>query len=299
MPKSELGQRVAVAAIGIPVSIAAIVAGGWYLGVLLAAVALGSALELFRLAERSGIRPMKVPGAAFAAGSVLVAVWQPSIEEAALPLFVSAVVLVLLAAGAVVWVRGVDGRPLPSSATTVLGAIFPGWTLAHGMFLRHDFTAMVEGASYGAPGFLATEAWAGAALVVFSVGVTWINDTCAYFAGRKWGRRKLIPTVSPGKTVVGAVAGLAGAVAVGAAYAAIVLDGWYGFGLGWAAGAAGGLLVGVVALIGDLAESVIKREAGVKDSGNLFPGHGGVLDRLDALFFAIPVAYWFFWVSLG
>src|SRR5690606_39298228 len=180
-----------------------------------------------------------------------------------------------------------------------VGATFPGWTVDHGMFLRHDFTAMVEGASYGAPGVLATEAWAGAALVVFSVGVTWINDTCAYFAGRKWGRRKLIPTVSPGKTVVGAVAGLAGAVAVGGAYAAIVLDGRYGFGLGWAAGAAGGLLVGVVALIGDLAESVIKREAGVKDSGNLFPGHGGVLDRLDALFFAIPVAYWFFWVSLG
>ena len=71
MPKSELGQRVAVAAIGIPVAIAAIVASGWYLGVLLAAVALGSALELFRLAERSGIRPVKVPGAAFAAGSVL------------------------------------------------------------------------------------------------------------------------------------------------------------------------------------------------------------------------------------
>jgi len=230
---------------------------------------------------------------------VLIAAWRPSIEEAALPLFVSAVALVLLTAGAAVWARGVDGRPLPSAATTVLGAIFPGWTLAHGMFLRHDFTAMLRGTSYGAPGFLATEAWAGAALVVFAVGVTWINDTCAYFAGRTWGRRKLIPTVSPGKTVVGAVAGLAGAVAVGAAYAAIVLDGWYGFGLGWAAGAAGGLLVGVVALIGDLAESVIKREAGVKDSGNLFPGHGGVLDRLDALFFAIPVACWFFWVSLG
>lgn len=299
MPKSELGQRVAVAAIGIPVSIAAIVAGGWYLGVLLAAVALGSALELFRLAERCGIRPMKVPGAAFAAGSVLIAAWKPSIEEAALPLFVSAVLLVLLTAGAAVWARGVDGRPLSSSATTVLGAIFPGWTLAHGMFLRHDFTAALGAASYGAPGFLATETWAGAAVVVFAVGVTWINDTCAYFAGRKWGRRKLIPTVSPGKTVLGAVAGLVGAVVVGAAYAAIVLDGWYGFGVGWAVGAAGGLLVGVVALVGDLAESVIKREAGVKDSGNLFPGHGGVLDRLDALFFAIPVTYWFFWISLG
>src|SRR5690606_41054938 len=142
----------------------------------------------------------------------------------------------------------------------------------------------------GAPGFLATEAWAGAALVVFSVGVTWINDTCAYFAGRKWGRRKLIPTVSPGKTVVGAVAGLAGAVAVGAAYAAIVLDGWYGFGLGWAAGAAGGLLVGVVAFIGGLAEPVIRREAGVKYSCKLFPGNGGLLYLLAASFFPIPLA---------
>mgnify|MGYP001187430127 FL=1 len=299
MPRSELGQRVAVAAVGIPVAIAAIVAGGWYLGVLLAAVAAGSAVELFRLAERGGVRPMRSLGAALAAGSTLIAAAEPSFEGAAGPLFGSAVAVLLLTAGAAVWVRGVEGRPLTSVATTLLGGIFPGWTLAHGMFLRHDYTQAHEAATFGAPGLLASEAWAGAALVVFAVGITWINDSCAYFAGRKWGRRKLIPTVSPGKTVVGAVAGLVGAVVVGAAYAAIELDGWYGFGLGWAAGAVGGLLVGAVAQVGDLAESVLKREAGVKDSGTLFPGHGGFLDRLDALFFAIPVAYWYFAVVIG
>lgn len=293
MPKSELGQRVAVAAIGIPVAVAAMVAGGWYLGVLLAAVALGCALELFRLAGRGGVRPLVVPGTALAAGAVLVAAATRSAEGAALPLFAGSGAIMLLTIGAAVWARGVEGRPLTSVATTVLGGIFPGWTLAHAIFLRHEFTAAHDAASYGAPGILATEAWAGAALVVYAVGLTWINDSFAYFAGRQWGRRKLIPSVSPGKTVVGAVAGLIGAVIVGALYGTFVLDGWYGFGMGWAAGAAGGLLIGAVAQVGDLSESVFKREAGVKDSGNVFPGHGGFLDRLDALFFAIPVAYWY------
>src|SRR5690606_24621843 len=99
MPRSELGQRVAVAAVGIPVAIAAIVAGGWYLGVLLAAVAAGRAVELFRLADRGGVRPMRALGAALAAGSTLIAAAEPSFEGAAGPLFGSAVAVLLLTAG--------------------------------------------------------------------------------------------------------------------------------------------------------------------------------------------------------
>ncbi|HEX6938703.1 MAG TPA: phosphatidate cytidylyltransferase [Longimicrobiales bacterium] len=297
MPRSELTQRVAVAAIGIPVAVAAIHAGGWILGALLAVVAAGGALELFRLVGHSGVRALPAFGAAGAAVFVLIVAWRPTVAAAAPPMFGAAVALLLLVTGAAVWLRGVEGKPLFAVATTVFGAIFPGWTLAHVLLLRH--AVRVDAAAFGAPSSLATSAWAGAALVIYAIGLTWINDTCAYFAGRAWGRRKLIPRVSPGKTVIGAVAGGIGTVVVGAVYGAMVLEGWYDLPVGPWKGAAGGLLIAVAALVGDLAESAMKREAGVKDSGHLLPGHGGILDRFDALFFAIPVAFWYLMAILA
>lgn len=299
MPGSELARRVAVAVIGIPVAVAAVHAGGWVLGGLLAVLAAGGALELYRLAGRQGVRPFTSLGAAAALGSVLLAAWRPAAGAAAGPLLGVAVALALVTAGAAVWARGVEGRPLAAVAVTVFGVVYSGWTLAHAVFLRHEFIAGAGDPRAGAPAFLGSDAWLGTAVVVFVVGLTWINDSCAYFAGRAWGRRKLIPRVSPGKTVVGAVAGVAGAVAFGAAYAWVVLAGWYGLAVGPLAGAAGGVLIAVVAQVGDLAESVLKREAGVKDSGRLIPGHGGILDRLDALFFTLPAAYWYLAVLLG
>lgn len=120
------------------------------------------------------------------------------------------------------------------------------------------------------------------------LGVMWIADTAAYFAGRVWGRRKLAPSISPGKTWEG-VAGAAVAVAV---YHALV---WYfGFrGLAFEIGVYAALLVACLlpmSILGDLFESWIKRLAGVKDSGRLLPGHGGVLDRIDALTPTLPLA---------
>jgi phosphatidate cytidylyltransferase len=120
------------------------------------------------------------------------------------------------------------------------------------------------------------------------LGVVWIADSAAYFAGHQWGRRKLAPAISPGKTWEG-VAGAAVAVAV---YHAAV----WKFGFGPAApglGVAAAVLVAVLfplSIIGDLFESWIKRQAGVKDSGRLLPGHGGVLDRIDALTSTLPLA---------
>ena len=122
--------------------------------------------------------------------------------------------------------------------------------------------------------------------LVFGLVVSWIGDTGAYYVGRRYGRRKLAPRVSPGKTWEGAVAsavvsGIAGALALPRLIP--------GVGIGEALVLA--LAANIAGQFGDLAESAIKRGAGVKDSGTLLPGHGGLLDRVDSSMFALPVLY--------
>ncbi|HET9017725.1 MAG TPA: phosphatidate cytidylyltransferase [Thermomicrobiaceae bacterium] len=127
----------------------------------------------------------------------------------------------------------------------------------------------------------------GLAWFALALAATWLTDTGAYLVGRVFGRRKLAPRISPGKTVVGAVAGVVTGTAAGFVAAPL-----FGVGIPWYAGAAVGFLLAVVGQIGDLGESLIKRSLGIKDMGNLIPGHGGVLDRIDALLFTMPLAYW-------
>jgi phosphatidate cytidylyltransferase len=112
----------------------------------------------------------------------------------------------------------------------------------------------------------------------------WAADIGAYFAGRRFGRRKLAPAVSPGKSWEGALGGLACALFVSLAFAHALAVPWGAPLLLFT------VLVAVLSIFGDLFESVLKRTAGVKDSGGLLPGHGGVLDRLDALLPALPLA---------
>lgn len=127
----------------------------------------------------------------------------------------------------------------------------------------------------------------GPGLLLGYMAVLWVSDTAAYFAGRRFGRHKLAPTVSPGKTWEG----VAGAALGVAAYAVA----WGALGLGRSGLALAGfvgflLLLAALGIVGDLLESALKRQAGVKDSGRMLPGHGGILDRLDALTSALPVA---------
>jgi phosphatidate cytidylyltransferase len=119
------------------------------------------------------------------------------------------------------------------------------------------------------------------------LAVAWIADTAAYFAGRRWGRRKLAPGISPGKTWEGAAGGLIGAAAY-AMILSVLLAGLQATRMGVFLGAAA-LLV-VVSIVGDLFESALKRQAGAKDSGTLLPGHGGMLDRIDSAAAVLPVA---------
>ncbi len=301
MAGGDLARRVAVAAVGIPAAVAVVYLGGWALGVVLALVAAGAAVELYRLSALQGARPFVLPGAVMAAALVLLAVIHRSPGEAAPALWGLVLVATLALAAAAIWARGVEGLPLEAVAVTVFGALLTGGTLAYALFLRAMPvpTLMLSETGGGAgPAALGPRPWAGAALVFFPLALTWVNDSAGYFAGRAWGRRKLIPAVSPGKTVVGAVAGLVATPAAGALWAVYVLGAWLSVPFPAVAGALGGLIISVVAQVGDLAESLLKREAGVKDTGRLLPGHGGLLDRFDALFFTIPVAYWFVRVAL-
>jgi phosphatidate cytidylyltransferase len=281
----DLTRRVAVAAVGIPAVFAMLYAGGWVLGVPLAVLAAMAATEVYRLAEAKGVWPLRWPGMTAAGGLVLLAVSRQSFAAFA-PWGMS----VLLGLGGLtlilaLWARGPQGAPLSAVAVTLVAPLYAGVTIAF-IPLLHALPARLL---WGEPN---PSPWLGTVVVALPLAATWLGDSAAYFAGTAWGRAKLFPTVSPKKSWVGAWAGVAGAAGGTVAWFLIAR------GLmpqipvrGLAVAAAMGVVLGIGAIFGDLGESLLKREAGVKDSGSIFPGHGGVLDRLDALAFTLPVAY--------
>ena len=282
MARGELANRILVAVVGIPVAFAVAYRGGWVLGGALALIALLSAREFYALAGARGGRPIGLLGLSASVALVLLATAFPSYDALAPWAFGVLIALLLLVLGFAVWGRGAGGSPTRAVSSTVVGSLYTGGTLSFALLLRHLPDAKSTAA--GSP-------WNGALLLLFPMVVTWCGDSCALFAGRRWGRAKLIPSVSPGKTVVGGVAGLFGSVTAAAVMAAFFLDSLPLFAISLPVGVVMGVAIGGVAQIGDLAESVLKREARVKDSGGLIPGHGGFLDRFDALFFTIPLAY--------
>ena len=278
---TETTQRVLVAAVGIPLAVGVVFIGGWALAALLAAIAVLAALEFYRMAAAKGALPLRVLGAGIAGLFVVLAAIQPGAGPVSFGTLVTLAILSI--ATAAIWTRGVEGQPLLSISTTVTGAVYAG-LLSFGLFLRH------------LPGN--EGAWHGTALVFAPVLLTWTSDTFAYFVGRRWGRNKLIPRVSPGKTVEGAIGAVVGSLLVAIAYAQVLAQ-FSTYRPTILQAALLGLVISVVAQVGDLAESLLKRDAGVKDSGALLPGHGGALDRFDSLLFTLPVAYFFlrYWVG--
>ena len=129
---------------------------------------------------------------------------------------------------------------------------------------------------------------AGEFLVLFLAVVTWASDTGAYYVGTLWGKHPLMPSISPKKTVEGVLGGLLLAIA-----AALLAHWWFVSELSWSDAVILGVLLTITGLIGDLFESMIKRRTGVKDSGGILPGHGGMLDRIDSLLFTAPTFYYY------
>ena len=156
-------------------------------------------------------------------------------------------------------------------AITLLGMLYIGWLFSYLVFLR----ALTPHGAY-------------LFLLMFAI---WGNDSAAYIIGKKFGKKQLSPVISPNKTIEGSIAGLVVAIATSLAFGllferAFITQTWMHY-------AVIGAIIGVFGQISDLSESLIKRDAGVKDSSKIVPGHGGVLDRMDSFIFTAPLLYYY------
>jgi len=270
---SPAWKRIASSIVLIPVFVWVTTgAPAWVFQLLVVAASAVACRELARMFERTG-RPIATwltvgVGAALTASfatSLYTGLgidghavrWMPTPELALL-------VGVGLICSAPLWS---SGRPLvESTANTLFGAIYIGWLLGYAIWLQGRAD--------------------GPQLVLFLVGVTWAGESAAYLVGSSVGRHRLAPVLSPGKTVEGAVAQVIVSIA-----AALALGFWLLPACGLLGAAGAGVVLGVIGQVGDLAESAIKRSIGTKDTGDLIPGHGGMLDRIDSLLFNAPALY--------
>jgi phosphatidate cytidylyltransferase len=246
----------------------------WLFTLAVAGVAALAAWEFMGLAEKAGATPPRIV--------VIVAILALFASNFEWPLQ-TAVTLGILSLSLLVYctfLRPVE-QLMADASTSIFCLLYIGFTLIALPALREN----PEGN--------------GPSLVTFLLCAVWAGDTAALYVGRAWGRRKMSPTLSPNKTWEGALASVGGSlfstgVLLGLAQLLQMWDvGWLSYSGGrWWYWLGLSLVVNVAAQVGDLAESSLKRSAGVKDSGSLLPGHGGVLDRIDALLIAAPVLWY-------
>ncbi len=271
---SELTRRIIFAVIAAPASIVVLYMGDWALTIVLSVLAALAAWELYRMARETGALPLEPAGIALAA-LLPIAVHAQRLGVYTLSLTaVVAMALVLFAS--TIWLRGPAGKPLSSVAITSFGIMYAGLFSYIYALRYHDY---------------AVGARAGTALVVLPLLLTWATDIGAYAFGRTFGKKKLIPSVSPGKTVEGALGGLGLTIVVCLLYVRFILMPYGQLGLTIQGAVLFAIVVSVAAQTGDLAESLLKREAGIKDSSRIIPGHGGILDRFDSILFVMPIAF--------
>jgi phosphatidate cytidylyltransferase len=281
-----MAVRIASAAVGIPLAILMVFGwGGVMFAPAVGILAIIGAYEFYRGARRLGAEPLAWLGIT---ACFLMVVSAGALPAGVLTRLPSLVLALLFMAGLLVELLRPQRAPIRDVGATVLGAVYVGWLLSFLVLLRnltgqgppfqppltHLGLTWLDTGSYGA--------W----LVLFLLFVTWAYDTGAYFAGRFLGKHKLAPAISPGKTIEGAAGGIVGSVVV-----AYLAGGFMAFPV-WTRIAAGALIA-VMAMIGDLTESAMKREIGIKDFGAIMPGHGGVLDRLDSMLFTAPTLFYF------
>jgi len=270
-----LKYRVITAIVGLPLIILAIWFGGPWFSLLIAAAALAGTYEFYRMADFDRREPLLYLGLLWTLALVL---RQHYNNPDALPIVITATIVLSLIC---LLLRPSKEKVFRDWAWTIVGALYVGWMLSYWLNLR----GLEDGRNW----------------VYLAMLTTFANDTGAYFMGRARGKHKLAPKISPSKTWEGAAGGLICAILAATVIAMILklisvkLGAPFVFGY-WQIMLLG-FLVGIFAQLGDLVESLLKRNTGVKESGNLLPGHGGILDRFDSLIFVGAVVYYYvIWV---
>ena len=278
-------QRIMTVLIGVPIVVFCTYSGGLWFFLMVTSLAVISLNEFFNLMKSKGLSPYYTLGNFFTLLFIVfiqmksflylnnLFPWlstilkDPSWESAFSGILTAAIISIFCAA---IFIRR-TAMATVNIAITVLGTLYVGWLFSYLVLLR-DLTPH------------------GACLFFLMITI-WANDTAAYLIGGKFGKKQLSPYISPKKTVVGAVAGFVFALAVAFIFGML----WEKTYLpaNWIQYLVLGALIGVFSQLSDLSESLIKRDAGAKDSSRLVPGHGGVLDRMDSFIFAAPVAYYF------
>jgi len=257
-----LRQRVLTAVIGLPLIIALIWLGNPWFALIMAAIAIMGGYELYRMAGHRKVRPITYLGLA----AILLLVISPCCPyTAAKTIIITSATIISL-----IWVlfRSSKEEAFNNWAWTMAGIMLVGWTLSYWADLRNLETG---------------REW------TFWIMITiMINDSSAFFTGRAWGKHALAPDISPQKTWEGAIGGLVASIIVSIIFCVV-----FSPAITYWQSAILGCIISIFAQFGDLVESLIKRNVGVKDSGKLLPGHGGILDRIDSFMLTGVVAYYF------
>lgn len=251
--------------------------------IMVALIALGALYELYRAFQRLGVKPSTWTGSA-----AIIALFVIAGSDAPFLTLTGAMVgYTMISLAQHLMKRDINGA-LFDWAFSLCGVMYVGVTMMHFVLIRRfqgpvdmewiaEFDNLIgdEGAALGL-------GW-----LLFVLVTTWMTDVCAYLVGRTWGKTKLIPRISPGKTREGAIAGLVGGMLTGGLTAYV-----FGVPVPFPIMLIVGSVVAAGAMIGDLGESLIKRNIGIKDMGSIIPGHGGLLDRIDALLVAVPLTFY-------
>jgi phosphatidate cytidylyltransferase len=286
--RKDLMTRLATAAILIPFVIWAVFRGGViYLGIVIG-IGMLAQREFYGLIEDKGAHALKSVGLGFGAAVILVAYFG---NEYHAMMLMTASLLVLMVAQLR---KNEIHEAMASISGTFFGVFYVGWLLSHAVLVRQFHQGA---ASHYDPALLVTlrvTPDTGIFLMIYALVTIVACDAGAYFAGRAWGRRKLAPKISPNKSVEGALGGIIFGVLLGLG-TKLAFDSFWpdlSAAMPWSVALGFALVLCVVGIIGDLVESLLKRDAEVKDTGALLPGMGGVLDRIDAPLLGLPALYY-------
>lgn len=274
--------RILSGIVGIALALGIVTVGGWYFTLGFCIVVYLGQLEYFQLVRATGIAPAGKTTLVVSQALLAIATVSSSLADAVLPIAGTFICFYLLFQPKLATIADISA--------SILGLFYGGYLPSYWVRLRSLGSAEYSNLPLGGfwPETFTLKALPeGLTVTLLAFICIWAADIGAYTFGKFFGRTRL-SDISPKKTVEGAVFGVAGSLACG------VLGAWY---LEWPywqlTGVALGLTIGIASLLGDLTESMMKRDAGVKDSGQLIPGHGGILDRADSYVFTAPLVYYF------